>query len=75
MHTAPSLYHTAPSATVPPVARLHRDIHPLLLELQQKLNKPIDVLIIRAVESLYREQFQGKAIQDAKHNEEEMRSL
>jgi hypothetical protein len=59
---------------IPPIARLHSDTHPMLQALQQKLNKPIDVLIIRAVESLYRDQFPER-LQDAKHDKEEMRSL
>ena len=53
--------------SIPATARLHRDIHPLLSELQAKLNRPVDVIVIRAIEQLHKLHFQDPHDTNAKH--------
>jgi hypothetical protein len=54
---------------IPPTARLHSDIHPLLQSLQKKMGKSVDIIVIRAIENLYRQEIHERAVHEANNKE------
>ena len=60
---------------IPPTARLHSDIHPLLQSLQKKMGKSVDIIVIRAIENLYRQEIIHEGAIHAANNKEGVSAL